>query len=156
MACLIIEQFSNLSITAIKISPHFHETTAGLVPISEKEGYSIYEETNRDTLKDTSRMLHSGAQKVFFAKVWDDQLLVVYNELMEYIPSNTPVICESPALRNFVEPGVFIIMTSQTINKRKNIKHLQGLPHVMFNLDDIGKIGSIPIQFEEGRWFYTE
>ena len=64
MACKIIEQFPDLEITAIKISPHFHETTTGLISKSEKKGYSIYEETNRGTLKDTSRMLHSGAHKL--------------------------------------------------------------------------------------------
>jgi hypothetical protein len=125
MVCKIINQFPNLNITAVKISPHFHETTAGLITITEKKGYSIYEETNRDTIKDTSRMLKAGAYKVFFAKVWDDQVLDVFNEIMESIPANTPVICESPALRNFIEPGVFVIMTSDTINKHKDINHLR-------------------------------
>lgn len=105
MACKIIEQFNHLNINAIKISPHFHETTTGLIHKSEGKGYSIFEETNKNTSKDTSRMLNSGAYKVFFAKVWDDQLPDVFNEIMEYIPKNSPVICESPALRNFIEPG---------------------------------------------------
>ena len=154
LASKIIRQFPNLEIAAIKISPHFHETTSGLVPISEGSGYSIYEETNSDSSKDTSRMLKAGAKKVYFAKVWDDQLLTVFNEIMEYIPSNVPVICESPALRNFIEPGVFIIMTSETINKHKNIKHLQALPHVMYELEELPGLSSIPVGFEEGRWVY--
>ena len=154
MACKIIEQFPDLEITAIKISPHFHETTTGLISKSEKKGYSIYEETNTDTSKDTSRMLHSGAHKVYFAKVWDDQLPDVFNEIMEYIPSNVPVICESPALRNFIEPGVFIIMTSNIVNKQKNINYLQELPHVMFKLEELENIDSLPIGFEAGKWFY--
>jgi uridine kinase len=60
MACRIIEQFSDLKITAIKISPHIHERTDGLIPKTEKKGYSVYEETNSNTSKDTSRMLNSG------------------------------------------------------------------------------------------------
>ncbi|MCX6252950.1 MAG: hypothetical protein NTV31_00520 [Bacteroidia bacterium] len=152
IACKIIKQFPNLKIAAIKISPHFHETTTGLILKSEKEGYSIYEETNSSTLKDTSRMLHSGANKVFFAKVWDNQLQIVFNEIMEYIPSNVPVICESPALRNFIEPGVFIIMTSATINKHKDINHLQKLPHAMFKLEELNDFRSLPIEFEDGKW----
>ena len=78
------------------------------------------------------RMLEAGADKVYFAKVWDDQLFEVFTEIMKIIPEGTPVICESPALRNFVEPGVFIIMTSETIHKHKDISHLTALPHVMF------------------------
>ena len=154
MACRIIKEFNNLNITAIKISPHFHETTPGLVSISEKKGYAIYEETSSDTSKDTSRMLLSGAHKVYFAKVWDDQLLDVFTRIMECIPSHVPVICESPALRNFIEPGVFIIMTSATVRKHKNINHLQALYHVMFKLEELESIDALPIGFEEGRWFY--
>ena len=152
MVCRIIEQFRDLNITAIKITPHFHETTSGLILKSEGKGYSIYEETNRDGPKDTARMLQSGAEKVFFAKVWDDILTDVFNEIIELIPKGTPIICESPALRNYIEPGVFIIMTSETINKHKNINHLQVLPHVMFKLEELKSIGTLPIEFENGRW----
>jgi hypothetical protein len=152
MACKIIRQFSDLKITAIKISPHFHETTTGLIPISEKNGYSINEETCRDSSKDTSRMLHSGAHKVYFAKVWDDQLMNVFNEIMDYVPSNVPVICESPMLRNYVEPGILIIMSSNTVNKHKNINYLQELPHVMFKLEELVSIESLPFIFENGKW----
>ena len=68
------------------------------------------------------------------------------------IPEGIPVVCESPALRNYVEPGVFIIMTSDTINKHKNIKRLQALPHVMFKLEELNNINKIPIGFDNGRW----
>jgi hypothetical protein len=152
LACKIIRQFSSLSITAIKISPHFHETTEGLITRAEDKGYAIYEETDSGSSKDTSRMLDAGASKVYFAKVWDDQLFEVFKKIMEYIPSGVPIICESPALRNFAEPGVFIIMISEIIHKHKDISHLQELPHLMFKLEDLEKIGSVPISFEEGRW----
>ena len=36
MACRIIRQFPELKITAIKITPHFHETTTGLLVIVRK------------------------------------------------------------------------------------------------------------------------
>ena len=59
---------------------------------------------------------------------------------MKIIPEGTPVICESPALRNFAEPGVFVIMTSDVIHKHKDISHLKALPHVMFQLEELDKI----------------
>jgi hypothetical protein len=154
MACKLIRKFPELKITAIKITPHFHETTPGLLPISEENGYAIYEETARKGFKDTSRMLDAGAYKVYFAKVWDDRLFEVFNEIMKFIPAGTPVICESPALRNFAEPGVLIIMTSSTVNKHKDVSHLQKLPHVMFKLEEIETIDSLPLGFEDGGWFY--
>jgi hypothetical protein len=117
MACRIIESFPDLHITAIKITPHFHVPTDGLLAITESERISIYEETNRNSIKDTSRMLRAGARKVYFAKVCDDTLFDSFRKIIELIPAGTPLICESPALRNFVEPGAFIIMTSDIIRR---------------------------------------
>jgi len=154
MACRIITQFSNLNIAAIKISPHFHETTSGLKTLCEEKGFVIYEETDPDSTKDTSRMLRSGASKVYFAKVFDDRLLFVFKKIMDLIPEGTPIICESPALRNFIEPGVFIIMSSVTTNKRKNISNFLKLPHLAFGLEKLSELSSIPIEFENGGWSF--
>jgi hypothetical protein len=153
IACRIIESFSDLSITAIKITPHFHETTEGLIIISECDGYSIYQETNRESGKDTSRMLRSGAARVYYAKVLENNLSEAFFRIMQNIDADTPVICESPALRNLVEPGIFIIMTSETNYNKKDIKHLQALPHLMIKLEDMNNSSSLPFVFEEGRWF---
>jgi hypothetical protein len=154
IACRIIRQLRELQIIGIKITPHFHETTTGLLTISEENGYSIYEETDPASFKDTSRMLVAGASRVYFAKVWDDQLFKVFSEIMKLIPEGAPVICESPALRHFVEPGAFIIMTSNTINKHKDISNLQKLPHVMFQLENLDTIGTIPVEFKDGIWYF--
>jgi len=152
LACRIIEQLRDLNLTAIKITPHFHETTPGLLPIHEEHGYAIYEETNTESDKDTSRMLKVGASKVYFAKVLDDRLLYVFNKIHDLIPEGTPIICESPALRYYAEPGAFLIISSQTTNKLKDISRLQSLPHVMFKLEELNSLESIPIRFEEGKW----
>jgi hypothetical protein len=152
MACRLIEQFRNLNIIAIKISPHFHETTQGLNTICEETGYAIYEETNRDTTKDTSRMLRAGAGKVYFAKVLDNRLKFVFDKIMGIIPEGTPLICESPALRNYIKPGVFMIMTSGLNNNHKNISHLQALHHVMYKLEELKDLRSLPLEFEDGKW----
>lgn len=154
VACRIIEQFSKLDIAAIKISPHFHETTPGLIAVYEEEGISIYEETNSESTKDTSRMLYAGAIKVYFAKVLDDRLLYAFNKIKELIPEGMPIICESPALRNFVEPGVFLIISSETTRTRKDISHILKLPHLKFEFEKLNDIPAIPIGFEDGRWFY--
>jgi hypothetical protein len=152
LACRIIEQFTHLNITAIKITPHFHETTPGLKVVIEEPGYAIYEETDRESSKDTSRMLRAGASKVYYAKVLDDSLPFVFNKIKELIPEGTPIVCESPALRYYTEPGAFLIISSETTNKSKNISELLKLPHVMFKFEELGNINSIPIEFENGIW----
>lgn len=152
MTCKIIKSFSELSFTAIKITPHFHESTEGLIIVAESNGFSIFEETNGNTTKDTSRMLSAGAGMVYFAQVLDDKLVDAFNTIMDRIPANTPVICESPALRNYIEPGAFIIMDSDSIYNKKNIRHLQKLPHVMFKLEDLDSISLLPLEFKGGKW----
>ena len=42
-------------------------------------------------------------------------------------------------------------MTSDTVNKHKDINHLQALPHVMFKLEELERIDSLPIRFEAGK-----
>jgi hypothetical protein len=152
MACRILEQLRDLEIVSVKITPHFHETTPGLVLLSEKTGYSVYEETNRDTSKDTSRMLKAGASRVYFAKVTDNSLAEAFEEIMKVIPDGTPIICESPALRHYAEPGLFVIMTSLLIDNIKDIKSLLDLPHVEFNMDFLARYKDIPISFNNGKW----
>ncbi len=153
MTCRIIESFPELKITAIKITPHFHETTEGLVIFNEGDGYSNYMETSMESNKDTSRMLTAGADKVFFTKVSDKTLFTAFSRIFESIPAGTPIICESPALRNFVEPGAFIIMDSDTLRNKKDIRHLQLLPHIKIKFEELDGLNPLPIGFEDGKWF---
>jgi hypothetical protein len=155
-ACRVIEQFRDSGITGIKITPHFHETTPGLDLLISGEGYSIYEERDAGTDKDTSRMLRSGAGHVYFAKVTDRDLTGAFSDIMKNVPEGAPVVCESPALRQFVEPGLFIIMTSDNNHNNKNIKRLQDLPHVLIRLENLVKFERLPISFKEGNWYFDK
>lgn len=154
MACRIIEYIRHPDLIAIKITPHFHETTPGLVLISEKEGFSIYKETNTNTTKDTARMLRAGASQVYFAKVTDNNLFEVFAEIIENIPGTPPIICESPALRHYIEPGLFIIMSSVVENKQKDINNLLILPHVTFTMEKMEETRHLPLSFNDGKWIY--
>jgi len=151
-ACRIIKQFRHLEINAIKITPHFHDTTAGLELIDEKPGFSVYKETNQETIKDTSRMLKAGAALVYFAKVTDENLLPAFESIFKNIKPGIPVVCESPALRYFVDPGMFVIMRSENAYNNKDINKLLGLPHVMFKLDELNSFNTLPVDFRDGKW----
>jgi len=152
MACRIIEQLRHLEIVSVKITPHFHETTPGLMPVVEKNRFSVYEETNPGTSKDTSRMLKAGASRVYFAKVTDNSLDKAFQEVMKLIPEGRPIICESPALSHFTEPGLLVIMTSLIQDNQKDIKSLLSLPHLEFNMDYLALHKDIPLSFSNGKW----
>jgi len=152
MACRLAEQFGSACLTAIKITPHFHETTPGLILLEEGNGYAIFEETDRESSKDTSRMLRAGALRVFFAKVTDETLFQAFKEILKYIPAGAPVVCESPSLRYYTDPGLFIIMISEEKNNQKDINSLLGLPHVEFNLTFLQQSKKLPVAFRDGKW----
>jgi len=152
MVCRIIEQFRHLGIVSVKITPHFHAATPGLELISEGPGFAIYEETDGETIKDTSRMLKAGAEKVFFARATDSSLYNAFVEVLRQVPEGTPLICESPALRQFAEPGLLILMTSPMSDNQKDIKSLLKLPHVRFNVDYLLQNRDLPLIFNDGKW----
>jgi hypothetical protein len=154
LACRIIAQLRNEGVFAVKITPHFHETTPGLVILSESAGFSIYEETNTNTAKDTSRMLIAGAKRVFFAKVTDSDLLSAFRAILGYIPKGAPIVCESPALRYCIEPGIFVIIHSENSINNKNINQLLELPHIMFQLNNLMGMEKIPVNFDGSKWIF--
>ena len=155
LACRIIKQFATLKVAAVKITPHFHETTPGLILIEENEGYAIYRETNPGIAKDTSRMLRAGAADVFFAKTTDRSVSAAFETIMRMIPEGVPMVCESPVLRKFIQPGLFIIMVSKNNNNNKDIKLLSGLPHVEFDLEFLERNQYLPVIFNNGAWDTT-
>jgi len=154
LACRIIEQFRHLKPVAVKISPHFHEVTPGLVPVHLEPAYSIYRESDNNSVKDTSRMLRSGAGEVYFAQVHDDRLAFVFEQIYCHTGKDSPVICESPALGNYVEPGVLLIITSESAKKYKDISQLLQHRHQIIRFEELGEMKEIPVDFINGGWIY--
>ncbi len=152
IACRIIEQFRQTGIVAVKITPHIHETTPGLKEVARNTGFDIFQETDSGTGKDTSRMLRAGASGVYFARAADEYLNKAFGRIMELVPEGKPVVCESPALRYSVEPGMFIIMTSRARDNQKDISSLLELPHVEFNLETLDANEELPLTFKNGKW----
>jgi len=111
LACRIIEKFSTeKSIIALKITPHFHRNIqSGKIIINENKLY-IAEETDSTTAKDSSLMLNAGAAQSYFVMATDDHLDEVIQNIFRMIPSDALLVCESGGLRDWVVPGVFLMM----------------------------------------------
>jgi hypothetical protein len=153
--CRVVEQFSHLGIVAIKISQHFHNPSDGLIHVFKGTGFEIYEESSVLSSKDSSRMLKSGASKVFYVQTRDDGIMNAFAEIYKGIPSRQPIICESPSLINHLNPGLFIQMNhiDSEIHKKPNI--LKQIPDLEFTIDQIRE-NHLPLVFTEGRWSKTE
>lgn len=148
----IIMQSGSPVISAIKISPHFHDPGEGVVLISENKEFAIYEETSTSTGKDSSEMLRAGAGKVYFIQVNDGSAASAFRKALSYIPQGTPIICESPSLIEHFEPGVFIIMISEDNSGRKDMSEMKKHDHIEFTLASLIKTTALPFRWTGSKW----
>lgn len=105
--------------------------------------YEIIEETGLDGKKDTSRMLVSGAKKVYWLKVSSTALDNGIEALLKLIPDDVAVVCESNGVRNVLEPGIFLVI--------KNLKDKTIKP----NCARVIRYASKIIEFDNMSWNFT-
>jgi len=137
LACRIIQKFSpGKSIIALKITPHFHKNIqSGKILINETNLY-IAEETDPTTGKDSSLMLKAGAQQSYFVMATDEHLGKVIQNIFRIIPSEALLVCESGGLRDWVVPGVFLLMNRKDIEILKpNAEKLRMLADRLITFD---------------------
>lgn len=99
----------DLKPVCIKISNHFHEQVGSLCLV-ENSDFRIFEETQISSQKDSARMLEAGAVRSFFIEADREFVYEAFKQLVEIIPQNVPIICESGNLRNYLIPAVFVML----------------------------------------------
>ncbi len=155
LACEIIEETSKFqSVIGLKISPHIHSQNEGTKVIYSGDQYSIFREKEKTSAKDSSRMLRAGAKQVFYIQSEEETIGEAFKQLSKELDKNSPIVCESGGLRNFVVPSAFLICNREgnTFFKEKQQPLIPKANHILqfndpgFNLD-VSKIG-----FENGKW----
>lgn len=154
LACEIIKQFSKAKPIALKISPHFHKPSAGLKLLKSDNDFNIYRELSDKGDKDSSKMLISGASAAYYIQVYDNNAGRAFKWLVSYLQTTSPIVCESPALRRFVEPGVFIIADSDTIVSKKDLSDIDGYADYIFNLGS--SYDQLDISFNRSLWLVNK
>lgn len=84
-----------------------------------KENFELIEELNKTKNKDTSLLLASGAEKVYWLKCLNTHIFDGIKFFMDQIPKDALIICESNSLRNVVIPGSFIMLKNINSNTIK-------------------------------------
>ena len=116
--CKVISSSRLEKMAAIKITPHFHDATKGLIPIVENINFRIYEETDYISNKDTSRYLRAGAEKSYLIQTTDDYLKESFQLASVLLDPDQPFLVESAELRHILVPELFIfIQGPDTIDK---------------------------------------
>lgn len=128
LACALLRKFSkSCNITGIKVTTIKDEDGPcprggeGCGVCSSLEGvYHITEELNRNSGKDTARLLAAGASRVFWLRVLKEHIQEGMTAVLEIIGKDAVSICESNSLREIVEPGLFLITRKSNSESWKN------------------------------------
>jgi hypothetical protein len=152
LACRLIAEFSKqFPLTAIKISPHFHEPTPQLPEIASYEGFVIYEEILHDTGKDSSRFLDAGAKRVYYITAQRDRQHNAMKTILEKIPADAPLICEAGGLHHFYKPALHIV----TIPKNKTPqKQIPDSADVVVEFDGVGFVPEVEVEWNGEKWSF--
>ncbi|KNZ43437.1 hypothetical protein AKG39_01290 [Acetobacterium bakii] len=81
--------------------------------------FEISEELNKSGNKDTSMLLASGADKVYWLKVLHSHTYEGFEALLKKIPKDALIVCESNSLRKVVKPGLFVMVKNTEDNQLK-------------------------------------
>ena len=161
-ACSLIRKFgSRHNIIGIKVTTieqaddNCPRGGEGCGVCAELEGnFCITEETNRQSNKDTCRMLAAGAKKVFWLRVLKQHLAEGMKALQAAVGTDTVSVCESNSLRSIVEPGLFFMFKAVDSNKCKPsaaIVEKYADSVVFFDGNDFD-ISLDDIELIDGRW----
>jgi len=154
MAMALIRAFSRkFPLLALKISPHVHDSLASAKLIFAAEGFRIFNEMEEHH-KNSGQFLKAGAFKSFFMETDDEHLETAFDIFMTGCnPHNHPVVCESGALSDHINPGILIFITdSQQTRQADKLKTKQRADIVLeaqsFDPDDI----ICRISFSDHKW----
>jgi hypothetical protein len=124
----LIEKFgSKVPVTAVKIAniKPGNERFHGHDVKSFRDKILIKKETRSNGSKDSMRFLKAGAFESWFIQTEDAFLPETFPEIQTVLKDAQWVVCESNSLRNFVKPGLFIMVKGKDVAPSK--KDVPGL-----------------------------
>ena len=153
LACRLIKTFCEHGITALKISPHWHTIDTEEYILVNNDKFLILEERNGNGKKDSSKMLTSGARKVYYIQANDENLELAFNYIIEYLVQQEPIICESASLGKFIKPALHLRVTNSTEISAKEEANKIPFDHLVLNNGN--RFDSIidRIQLTGNKWF---
>ena len=123
----LIAQNASQQPVAVKITPHFHEPTEGLIPIQVTENFRVFRETDTTSAKDSSLFLQAGAERVFYIQTTDEFLGEAFEIVSSQLSPGHPVVVESAALRKFILPGLYIFIEKPSGEMKASAREMQKL-----------------------------
>ena len=149
-ACRIIEFLSqNHAVTAVKISPHFHQIHDNAKVLINDDDFIVLNETEK-THKDSSLFLQSGAAKVFFVMANPANPEKAFQFLKPKLKEG-PVIFESAGLGEIINAGLSFFLKKRGDPILKNNWAAQH-SHIIENEGGILNFDITKIGFEDNQF----
>lgn len=148
---LIYQQCKKSEVYGIKVSV-VRPDQSFLIAHQQDTSYSIFEETNSESTKDTSRMLRSGAKKVYYLQAEPSGVQSAFSSLLEQIPAGRPIVCESNSLGDFFSAGVHLLIVGPEHDLKQYKKRIDSVDHCILSDRRSGFTGLDTILFSQGAW----
>lgn len=99
--------------------------------------FSIWEELNAGSHKDTSKMLRAGATHVYYIRVAENHKERAILYFMSNYIKKQIIVCESRSLHNIINPGLFLLMMRlPATNKSKDVSEYLSMADKVFNFSE--------------------
>lgn len=142
LSCALIEAFSKIFkvialkvTTAEKAGDGCHRNGEGCGACSFTEPFVLAEELDPSSGTDTSRLLAAGAERVFWLRSLRDRLSAGYEAFAKSLPPMGLVIAESNSLREFVKPGIFVMIRNFSGPMKPSADKVADLADVLLETD---------------------
>ena len=99
---------------------------------------NVYEETRKDSTKDTSRMLQAGARRVFYLSGSNAaDLLAGFDYFLRQIPAAGAIVCESNSLWHYIQPALLIVIRSPNSSSEDTLRKMLDRADLIISSDGI-------------------
>jgi hypothetical protein len=139
LACSIIKRLSAdhevIGLKVTSVTPG-DEELHGVHNENFKGNFTIFEEQNPESHKDTAKMLKAGALRVYYIRVEENfTKQAILHFLLSYVKGQV-IVCESRSLRSIVKPGLFLIMMRLEVEtKAKNMSEFLSIADKILYFD---------------------
>ncbi len=123
------------------------------------DDYIINVEDVSNCAKDTARMLAAGAMQAFYIRTRETHILQALEDLMNRLPTDCMLICESRSLGELVKPGLLVVLHKLgDVPGRKDIASLEAKADVLIHIPEntnFPEETKLLFSVDKGKWVYS-
>jgi hypothetical protein len=154
LACKVLEQLKGpYEPIAVKISPHSHPIDGRRLILEKTEHFMIVEELDRNSNKDTSKLLRAGASVAYLIHGNEDKVVPTFLHFVNKLASRQPLICESAGIAFHLQSGLLIALEGKGIASKPSFQEIKELADITIHSD--GKhfdFDPANIWFDGSKW----